>query len=322
MSRRQANQGDNQGPTRGPMTRRQLIGGGLTLGGAALLFGACDTAEAAEATGATDTTQGGSCEIAVDPNYDGGQVLYRRNDGGKSAGTSDPRNAVSEGQTYGDMIIKSSAMYQTHGHVSHMETSVGPKTIIAPHVHENADQLVIILGVVDEATAHGDDTYAATAKYEVDPTYGPMHEPVALKFQFDPQDPNAASEVISCPVGSYVLKPRGRTHAFWNPTNKRIAYCEISTGTDFEVFVRGSEDVESIADLEALEKAGNTYFEDPDVLARLMFEHMIPNVKGMGGLNDAVQDIKSSLAEAIKALAAAKGVPVPPELLSITLDTD
>ncbi len=300
------------------MNRRQVLQGGLTLGGAALLLSACDESEAVEDSSTSTSDEG--CEIPADPEYDGGQLLYRRNDGGDSAGTGDERDAVSEGQTFGDMIIKSSAMYQTHGHMSHMETSVGPKTIIAPHVHERADQLVIILGVVDSATAHADDDYEATATYDVDPRYSPVSDPVALMFQFDPQDEDAASEIITCPVGSYVLKPRGRTHTFWNPTNKRIAYCEISTGTDFEIFVRGSDDIGSLEELEALEEAGHTYFEDVDVLARLMFKHRIPNVKGMGGLNEAVQAIKAGLAAALQRLAAEAGIPLPPELGSIKLD--
>lgn len=298
------------------LDRRQLLGGSLAFGGAALMLAGCNESEAAE------TPADGACEIPIDPDYDGGQVLYRRNDGGEAAGT-DGTDAISEGQTYGDMIIKSSAMYQMHGHMSHMETTVGPKTIIAPHRHDGADQLVIIMGVVDEATVHGDDQHGATGRYEVDPRYGPGgDEPVSLMFQFDSQDPEKASEVIACPVGSYVLKPRGRSHSFWNPTSKRVAYCEISTGTDFEVFVRGSEDVKSLEELEALEEAGNTYFEDIDVLARLMWEHKIPNIKGMGGLNDALQDVKAKLADAIEALARGEGKPVPPDLRSISLDSD
>ena len=86
--------------------------------------------------------------------------------------------------------------------------------------------------------------------------------------------------------------------------------------------MRGSEDIESMEDLEALERAGNTYFEDANVLARLMFENRIPNVKGMGGLNDAVSGIRAELAAAIEQLAADAGIPVPPELTTITLDTD
>lgn len=298
------------------LSRRQLLRGGLLVGGAALVAGGCSESEAAENG---DGSKG--CEaLPVDPDYDGGQRLYRRNDGGDAMGGG-VTSAISEGQTYGDMIIKSSAMYQMRGAVSHMETTVGPKTIIAPHRHENADQLVIILGVIDEMTAHGDDELQATTVYECDPRYLPNgDEPVSLRFQFDPQDPAKASEIIECPVGSYVLKPRGITHAFWNPTNKRIAYVEISTGVDFEVFVRGSANINSIEELEALEEEGNTYFEDVPVLARLMFEHKIPNVKGMGGLNDAVQDIRTKLADAIRTLADAAGLPVPPDLRAITLD--
>ena len=241
----------------------------MALGGDAMVAALTGSSTASGSDGSESNSDCTSCEIPVDPNYDGGQLLYRRNDGGENAGKNNPLDAINEGQTYGDMIIKSSAMYQTHGHMSHMETSVAGKTIIAPHVHHEADQLVIILGVIDSSTANPKDEYEATASYEVDPHYSPAIpnpvSPPSLMFQFDPQDENSASEVIECPVGSYVLKPRGRTHTFWNPTNVRIAYCEISTGTDFEIFVRGSEDIESLEDLNALEEASNTYFTDLNI---------------------------------------------------------
>jgi hypothetical protein len=67
-------------------------------------------------------------EVEVDSDYDDGQLLYRRNDGGEA--NQDITQPISEGQTYGDMIIKASAMYQTSGHMSEMETTVGPNTII------------------------------------------------------------------------------------------------------------------------------------------------------------------------------------------------
>ena len=306
-------------------SRRGILRGTLSLGGIAALgtLAACSDSDGATGGGGGGGGGGNTntldCEIPVDPSYDDGQLLYRRNDGGDATG--DPLNPISEGQTFGDMIIKSSAMFQMHGHMSHMETTVGPKTIIAPHVHDNADQLVVILGIIDESTAVAEDELLATTVYTVDPRYTPGMSPPALMFQFDPDTDNP-SEIIECPVGSYVIKPRGRTHAFWNPLNQRVAYCEISTGTDFEHFVRNHESVETLEDLERLEEESSTYFADVDVLARLMFEHRIPNIKGMGGINDAVQDIKAQLAAAIQALAAQAGIPVPPELMSITIDTD
>jgi len=294
-----------------PYSRRSILRGSLTAGGAAMLA-ACGNNKSRADSGTSHDAATSDCELDSDPDYDGGQLLYRRNDGGDSSGsTSDP---ISEGQKFGDMIIKSSAMYQTHGHVSHMETSVTAKTIIAPHVHTHADQLVIILGVVDSATATSSDADEEAAAYHADPRYT-SGSPPALMFQFNPQGGADAGEVIECPVGSYVIKPRGVSHTFWNPTHHRIAYCEISTGIDFEIFVRGSEDISSIEELEALEDECNTWFEDVHVLARLMVEHRIPNVKGMGGLYDAVDDLKA----AIEAAAAELGIPVPPDLMDISI---
>ncbi|MCK5872594.1 MAG: hypothetical protein KAG26_07190, partial [Methylococcales bacterium] len=58
-------------------------------------------------------------------------------------------------------------------------------------------------------------------------------------FQFD-VDTDNPSEIIDVKVGDFVHKPANRSHSFWNATGQRIAYIEISTGTDFEIFTRGS----------------------------------------------------------------------------------
>ena len=50
-------------------------------------------------------------------------------------------------------------------------------------------------------------------------------------------------------------------------------------------------------------------------LARLMIQHLIPNVKGMGGLYDALSDLKA----AIEKVASEMGIPVPPDLMDITI---
>ena len=40
----------------------------------------------------------------------------------------------------------------------------------------------------------------------------------------------------------------------------------------------------------------------------------------MGGINDALQDIKTKLSDKIQAIANEKGAPFPPELMTIILD--
>ena len=254
-----------------------------------------------------------------DTSYDDGQLVYRRNDQGDASGN--PNQPTNEGQDYHGMIIKASAMYQTGGHMSEMETTIGPKTIIAPHIHTNAHQLVHVLGVVDMAYDF-DEEGGATSSYVVDMNPNQPGGVPVLQFQFD-IDTDNPSEIIEVPVGAFVHKPANRAHSFWNNTGKRIAYMEISTGVDFEIFTRGSVDIETMDELEELEEESHTYFGELEVLARLMVENGIFNIKGMGGLNDAISNVKEELAQLIQQIAMDEGINLPfNPFTDLVIDTD
>jgi hypothetical protein len=165
---------------------------------------------------------------------------------------------------------------------------------------------VHVLGVIDQEFDL-DEEGAASASYTVNTDPNQPGGIPSLHFQFD-VDTDSPSEIIEVKVGDFMHKPANQTHTFWNKTDKRIAYIEISTGTDFEVFTRGSADVETMEELEALEEEGQTYFSDFEYLAELMVIHGLFNVKGMGGVNNALQEIKESLAQMMSDIADQKGI--------------
>lgn len=293
------------------LSRRTMLKTGVALGAGAAIAAVANSATAA-ATNDTCTT------VTVDPNYDDGQLLYRRNDGGDA--NADITQPISEGQTFGDMIIKASAMYQTSGHMSEMETTIGPKTIIPLHKHINAHQIVHVLGVIDP-TFDFDEEGAASAGYIVDTDPNQPGGVPSLHFQFD-VDTDNPSEIIEVKVGDFVHKPANRSHTFWNASGRRIAYIEISTGVDFEIFTRGSTDIETVEDLVALQEESQTYFSDINYLAALMVEHGLFNVKGMGGLNNLIQKYKDLLITLMLRNASEKGIDLPFDLFNqVTINT-
>ncbi|NVB37663.1 cupin domain-containing protein [Pseudenhygromyxa sp. WMMC2535] len=88
------------------------------------------------------------------------------------------------------------------GHFSVMEGEVRPGEILAFHTHQNEDQHMYII----EGELH----------FEVGGAGG-------LRF--------------TARAGDHVLKPRGSSHGFWNPTKHTARYIETSTQDGFERFV-------------------------------------------------------------------------------------
>ncbi len=72
-----ANKSAHEAPTRTGLNRRQILRGGLTLGSAALFLGGCEGEESGDSD-AAKTAENAACEVPVDADYDGGQLLYRR----------------------------------------------------------------------------------------------------------------------------------------------------------------------------------------------------------------------------------------------------
>ncbi len=84
-----------------------------------------------------------------------------------------------------------------------MQGKIAPRKLLPPHTHENEDQAVFVI--------------AGTAEFEVGGKDG-------LHFSAGP--------------GEYVLKPRGVSHAFWNPSEtETVHYIELSGRDGFEKFV-------------------------------------------------------------------------------------
>ena len=110
------------------------------------------------------------------------------------------------------------------GDFSLMEGAIRPHELLTPHTHAHEDQAVIVL--------------SGTLVFEVGGRDGLLFE---------------------APAGSYVVKPRGVSHGFWNPADEPARYVELSGRDGFERFVdsttrkgaaRGSIDAKRDFDIE------------------------------------------------------------------------
>ncbi|NET56639.1 MAG: cupin domain-containing protein [Symploca sp. SIO2E6] len=88
------------------------------------------------------------------------------------------------------------------GDFSVMEGVINPQELLAPHTHKFEDQLVYVI--------------TSELVFELGGADG-------LRF--------------TAPAGSYVQKPRGIMHAFWNITDTPARYIELSGKDGFEGFV-------------------------------------------------------------------------------------
>lgn len=116
--------------------------------------------------------------------------------------TKDLLKKPGEGErTATDMIIMARAR-DMGGDFSVMEGVINPGELLAPHTHKFEDQMVYVI--------------TSELVFEVGGKDG-------LQF--------------AAPAGSYVQKPRGIMHAFWNVTNTPARYIELSGRDGFEGFV-------------------------------------------------------------------------------------
>ena len=104
-------------------------------------------------------------------------------------------------KTATDMVIKARAR-DMGGDFSVMQGTINPGELLAPHSHKFEDQLVYVI--------------TSELVFEVGGADG-------LKF--------------TAPAGSYVQKPRGIMHCFWNSTDTPAHYIELSGRERFEGFV-------------------------------------------------------------------------------------
>ncbi|WP_428264765.1 cupin domain-containing protein [Haliangium sp.] len=109
-------------------------------------------------------------------------------------------------QTATDMVIKARAR-DMGGDFSVMEGVIEPRNLLAPHYHKFEDQLVFVITGELVFEIGGVDGYR-----------------------------------VAAPAGSYVQKPRGILHGFWNPTDTPSRYIELSGRAGFEGFVDSRKD--------------------------------------------------------------------------------
>lgn len=102
------------------------------------------------------------------------------------------------------MILKIRAQ-DMEGYFSMMEGCLQPKQLLAPHTHLRETQAVYVI--------------EGELVFEVGGEGG---------LQFTAEE------------GSYVIKPKGVEHCFWNPLDRPLRYIEMSTGQNFESFQRST----------------------------------------------------------------------------------
>ena len=95
----------------------------------------------------------------------------------------------------------------TSGRFSAMKVTLLPHQLLAPHSHDDEDQAVYVISGELEFEVGGDD---------------------GLRF--------------TVPEGSFVRKPKGIEHCFWNATDTPCDYIELSAGERFQQMVEATDD--------------------------------------------------------------------------------
>lgn len=145
-------------------------------------------------------------------------------------------------RTHSDMVIKARAEDMA-GDFSVMEGHINPNEIIAPHTHDNEAQLVYII--------------TGELEFEVGGKGG-------LRF--------------SAPAGSYIIKPVGVMHAFWNKTDEVAKYIELSGRDYFEGFIDSKAKGTIHTITHSKDHGMTTHMKDT---LRLMKEHNLTGLSSM-----------------------------------------
>lgn len=95
----------------------------------------------------------------------------------------------------------------TGGVFSAMKVTLAPYQLLAPHTHNTEDQAVYVISGELEFEVGGAD---------------------GLRF--------------TAPAGSFVRKPAGVEHCFWNATDTPSEYIELNAGERFQRFVEATAD--------------------------------------------------------------------------------
>lgn len=142
-------------------------------------------------------------------------------------------------KTNSKMVIKARAA-ELEGDFSVMEGVLAPGELLAPHVHDHEAQLLYVI--------------SGQMKFELGGKEG---------IQF------------LAPAGSYVIKPKGVMHAFWNDGDVPARYIELSGGSHFEHFVDSKSRGDLYAMTHAYEHGMTPYVKDT---LRLMGEHRLKSL--------------------------------------------
>ena len=128
---------------------------------------------------------------------------------------------------------------------SMMELTLAPRQLLAPHTHDDYDQAVYLI--------EGE-----------------------LGFEFGGE----GGEVVYGGAGSYVVKPRGLSHTFWNPSDSvTVRYIELSANVTFEKFVDEASSAEGFVEVESASRKHGVVFHY-DQIPRLLREHNLTSIKG------------------------------------------
>ena len=130
------------------------------------------------------------------------------------------------------------------GDFSIMQAEVAPHQLLVPHTHTHEDQAVFIIsGELEfEVGGEGGTRFCATA-------------------------------------GSYVIKPRGISHGFWNRTDKTCHYIELSGRDGFEHFVDDTGEGALRAAREAEAKYALTFHTER--VPKLLLDNNLTSVAGL-----------------------------------------
>jgi len=156
-------------------------------------------------------------------------------------------------QTDADMVIKVPSNRMS-GNFSIMHGEIGPKQLLAPHTHVHEDQIVYVL--------NGELVFEVGGKN---------------------------GERLTAGAGSYVIKPRGIVHGFWNPNLDTVKYVEFSTRQGFEGYVRALKDVT----YETALAAGDEYdvYWDQQRTIELVSEEKLLSIRGADFLDEVFEKV-------------------------------
>ncbi len=149
------------------------------------------------------------------------------------------------GEKSGTHLVTKVHASQLNNEFSVMEGIMKPRSLLTPHTHQREDQVVVVLTG-------------------------------ALEFEVGGED----GERFRAPAGSYVLKPRGIEHSFWNDTDEDVRYIELSSGAGFQGFIDDSSEHGTI---EAARRAEDVFDIDwgYERIPKMMAKYRLTNIAGV-----------------------------------------